>query len=128
MKDRDKPSESLSQPEDRGPKSHKCSDEHYKMCPVHKDLERAHKIAYINLNKPQEVVMGLTDEQKKAYPKEPACPYCGHDEIQGFGPSRQGCTNESRAFCRCLSCDSEWEEIWTLMGIEEVKICVLSLE
>ena len=77
--DKPKPQERA---EDPGPKTHKCSDEHYGICPIRKDLERAHAVAHGNLSKP-------TDK-----PKDKPCSVCGGSEevLAGYAPTSAATT------------------------------------
>lgn len=65
----------------------------------------------------------LTDEQKAAYVRTGGadCPYCGAknaiEGMSGFGFEDAGTWQA----IRCLKCGKQWQDIYTLTGIEEVE-------
>ena len=66
--------------------------------------------------------MSLSESQKKQYMLDSNCPYCEHDEIQMFGPSRQGVVDgEARALCRCLCCSNMWVERYALVDVQDLE-------
>lgn len=61
----------------------------------------------------------LSDEQKEKYLKNPtSCPFCGSPEIESEEIEADGKT--ATAAVNCNNCDSAWDDIYTLTGIDGV--------
>jgi hypothetical protein len=60
----------------------------------------------------------LTAEEQAEYIKHRSgtCPWCKHDEIEGDSYDYEGDTVAQRI--RCLHCGREWDDVYTLTGIE----------
>jgi hypothetical protein len=65
----------------------------------------------------------LTKKMKEKYLNDELCPFCGGDEIQMFGPSRQGVLEgKAQSVCRCLNgcCRKTWIENYVLESIQDM--------
>ena len=58
--------------------------------------------------------------QDAAYIKNPFfCPFCKSDEIDA-GPGMDPFENMAYQSVRCVTCETEWHDIFELVGYEEV--------
>jgi predicted Zn-ribbon and HTH transcriptional regulator len=66
--------------------------------------------------------MKLTKEQKEMYltRRGVKCPVCGSEVVEG-GLDIDLDGSELRQGARCRECDSEWVDVYTLTGIEDVE-------
>lgn len=63
--------------------------------------------------------MDLTDEQKAEYLKEPnKCPVCRSDNIEGGSTDIE--SDHAYQTVVCLSCHTEWRDVYTLTDIDSV--------
>ena len=62
----------------------------------------------------------LSDEQKCAYLNEGGsrCPFCNSDQIEGAG-SFEYESGSIWQYVRCLACDREWTDVYTLTDVED---------
>ena len=64
--------------------------------------------------------MPLTQVQIKAYVKDCSCPYCGCDSLMS-GQINPRDALHAYASVECCGCHREWEDIYTLTGLEELE-------
>ena len=63
--------------------------------------------------------MMLSDAAMDRYIKHPySCPYCGADEIDASKPD--AFENMMYQWVRCSECETEWHDVYELVGFEEV--------
>jgi hypothetical protein len=63
----------------------------------------------------------LTEEQKQAYiqGRSGGCPYCKSNNIEGDSYEMHGnCVSQPIS---CLDCERQWEDVYTLTGIDETE-------
>jgi transposase-like protein len=65
----------------------------------------------------------LSKEAKKKYIKASChCPYCGSENIEARGDKDVDSDGiELRQVINCLDCEKEWQDVYKLVGIEEIE-------
>jgi hypothetical protein len=61
------------------------------------------------------------DAEAAAYIQRPSrCPYCGSSNIEGGGDGVEVNGHQGWQHVECLVCGGEWNDLWTLTGMERV--------